>query len=75
MRFTFLKQEDFVFDSKNLSELIELYAIETCFLGIIIFIFTFAYTYILNFIAERQVGQSEFSQLMGRGRGGLFAVL
>lgn len=58
LRFTFLKHDEFVFDSKNLGGLIELYAVETSFFGLIIFVFTFAYTYVLNYIAERQVSNN-----------------
>ncbi|KAK6620423.1 hypothetical protein RUM44_006824 [Polyplax serrata] len=63
LRFTFLKHDEFVFDSKNLGGLIELYAVETSFFGLIIFVFTFAYTYVLNYIAERQMTKIKFRYL------------
>lgn len=55
MRFTFVAQENLDYDAKNLAGVVEMYALETSFLGIMVFIFTFAYASLLKYVAQKQV--------------------
>ena len=43
------------YDGKNLGDVIEWCAIKTAFLGAIVFVLTFAYAFILNYVAGQQV--------------------